>query len=304
MQPWFKFYAADYLLDDDVFSLKPEAVGLLLAMWCLCWRDGYAPADPAELSRKTRLRARYVVRHLPSVVGFFTSDGRSLRSPRMDQERSESVTKSALKSSAGKTGARHRWSKETPANTGNADAVANADANGKSMAIRYQSQSQRKANTSARSRAPQKKASPNDILQTDDNRRAFWDVVDVFGAAKCPRPRTAAESFMAALERGASPLGILDAARRYRESVSDAKYLVQLAGWLDDSGYDMPYQNAPQRPTSRQEAIPEPDTPPDPALIPIRLANLRANLQRAVEEGDHWNADRLAEELHRLEQSA
>jgi len=34
--PWFKFYAADFLMDEKVHKLPPEAQALLVRMWCIC----------------------------------------------------------------------------------------------------------------------------------------------------------------------------------------------------------------------------------------------------------------------------
>ena len=109
MQPWFKFYAADYLLDDDVFEMPPEAGQLLVSTWCLCWRDGCAPADPDKLARAARLDKRYVRRHFETVARFFRVENGFMFSDRMENERSERRELSAKRAAVGARGAAAKW---------------------------------------------------------------------------------------------------------------------------------------------------------------------------------------------------
>ena len=109
MQPWFKFYAADYLLDDAVFEMPPEAGQLLVLTWCLCWRDGCAPADPDKLARAARLDKRYVRRHFDTVARFFRVENGFMFSDRMENERSERRELSAKRAAVGARGAAAKW---------------------------------------------------------------------------------------------------------------------------------------------------------------------------------------------------
>lgn len=91
-EPWFKFYAADFLVDAAVDSLPLEAQAILLRMWCLCHIDGSCPAEPKEIARKTRLSVESVVEHLEELSRFFDlRDGR-LYSRRMEVEKAKSET--------------------------------------------------------------------------------------------------------------------------------------------------------------------------------------------------------------------
>jgi uncharacterized protein YdaU (DUF1376 family) len=89
-QPWFKFYATDFLLDPDVDSIPLEAQAVLLRMWCLCNIDGFCPAEPEEIARKTRLSFPVVAKHCEQLTPFFElADGR-LYSRRMQEEKRKS----------------------------------------------------------------------------------------------------------------------------------------------------------------------------------------------------------------------
>jgi uncharacterized protein YdaU (DUF1376 family) len=89
-QPWFKFYATDYLLDPDVDSIPLEAQAVLLRMWCLCNIDGFCPVEPEEIARKARLSFQVVAKHSEQLTPFFElRDGR-LYSRRMQEEKRKS----------------------------------------------------------------------------------------------------------------------------------------------------------------------------------------------------------------------
>ena len=93
--PWFPLFAADLLMDDDLFNLDPKAEGLLVRMWCLCWVDGYAPKGVEALSLKVRRPVSYVRKYLPEVVRFFHEDAKgNLWSQRLEAERQKAADKS------------------------------------------------------------------------------------------------------------------------------------------------------------------------------------------------------------------
>ena len=142
MQPWFKFYAADYLLDDAVFEMPPEAGQLLVLTWCLCWRDGCAPADPDKLARAARLDKRYVRRHFDTVARFFRVENGTLISARMDRERAENEAKTEIATALARNAANARWSQQRPGKSGNGDARRNASRNADRNACQSQSQNQ------------------------------------------------------------------------------------------------------------------------------------------------------------------
>lgn len=123
--PWFKLYAADYLLDAGVDSLPLDARAVLLSMWCLCHLEGSCPATPEEIARKTRLPLEPVAEYREELGSFFEMRDGRLYSHRMEQEK--------LKSAAAKSKADKRW------HSGNAN--GNASSNAECVA-QSQSQSQ------------------------------------------------------------------------------------------------------------------------------------------------------------------
>ena len=104
-QPWFKFYAADFLLDPDVDAMPREAEALLIRMWCLCHREGSCPADVGTLARKTLCSQEYVSRFKPRCEPFFEFRDGKLYSRRMEEEkrRSEQARENANKRFGKKT---------------------------------------------------------------------------------------------------------------------------------------------------------------------------------------------------------
>jgi uncharacterized protein YdaU (DUF1376 family) len=124
-EPWFKFFAADYLLDGRVDSLPLEARAILISMWCLCQIEGSCscPAQPEEIARKARLSQGSVVKHFHQLAAFFElRDGR-LYSRRMEAERK--------KSDAARSSANSRW---RPSNANrNASCIADSNAQSQSQ---------------------------------------------------------------------------------------------------------------------------------------------------------------------------
>jgi len=89
-QPWFKFYATDYLLDSRVDSLPLEAQAVLIRMWCLCNIDGCCPSETEEIARKARLSLQVVARHMEQLLAFFDLRSGRLYSHRLDEEKRKS----------------------------------------------------------------------------------------------------------------------------------------------------------------------------------------------------------------------
>jgi uncharacterized protein YdaU (DUF1376 family) len=94
MDPWFKFYAADYLLDEDVDMLPLEAQGILVRLWCLCWRSTSIPDAPDLLAKRTKVDPKIMKRHWDRLRVFFCEVEGGLQSNRLERERTESRAKS------------------------------------------------------------------------------------------------------------------------------------------------------------------------------------------------------------------
>jgi len=118
--PWFKFFAADYLLDPDVDAIPSEAEGLLIRMWCLCHLEGSCPADPQELARKTRRTLQCVLQCKQHCEPFFDLQEGRFYSRRMEEEKQ--------RSNQARENASKRYEQRTSAD-GNANGSANGSAN-------------------------------------------------------------------------------------------------------------------------------------------------------------------------------
>lgn len=129
-QPWFKLYAADYLLDRDVDAMPREAEALLLRMWCICHLDGSCPADPETLARKTLCSLQYVLQCKPHCEPFFDLQDGKLYSRRMQEEkqRSEIARKNANERWKSKAKAKSEPEPESKSERGNADCIATRNA--------------------------------------------------------------------------------------------------------------------------------------------------------------------------------
>jgi len=126
-QPWFKFYAADYLLDAKVDAMPREAEALLVRMWCICHREGCCPADPEGLARKTLCSSQYVLQCKQHCEPFFELQDGKLYSRRMQEEKQRSET--------ARKNANERWKQreskpesESQSERGNANGIANSSA--------------------------------------------------------------------------------------------------------------------------------------------------------------------------------
>lgn len=115
MQPWFKFYAADYLLDSDVDRLPLEAQAILVRLWCLAWRDGFIPVDLPVLARRTQVDLKVLRRHFHALAAFFPDAcHEGLQSRRMESERQASLSDSEARRRGAATTNAKRWGQRQP----------------------------------------------------------------------------------------------------------------------------------------------------------------------------------------------
>jgi uncharacterized protein YdaU (DUF1376 family) len=89
-EPWFKFWAVEYLCDGKVDKVPPEGRELLVRMWCICSQEGCVSADIEELARVTRLKTQYVSQYVSHCVSFFELRCEMYYSLRMEKEKKKS----------------------------------------------------------------------------------------------------------------------------------------------------------------------------------------------------------------------
>jgi len=88
--PWFKFWARDFLTDPDVDNTPDSAMILVVKMWCICCIEGSCPAEPEEISRKTRVPLHRVSNYVSYYQPYFQERGGRLFSKRMEREKAKS----------------------------------------------------------------------------------------------------------------------------------------------------------------------------------------------------------------------
>lgn len=89
-EPWFKFWANDYLMDEKVDAITLEAQGLLVRMWCVCSQRGTLPDDIDEIARLTRCKLQVVQQCFSQCKVFFELRDGLLYSHRMEVEKEKS----------------------------------------------------------------------------------------------------------------------------------------------------------------------------------------------------------------------
>jgi uncharacterized protein YdaU (DUF1376 family) len=117
--PWFKFWARDFLTDPDVDNTPDSAMLLVIKMWCVCCIEGSCPADPEEIARKTRVPLHRVSHCYPHCQPYFEERDGRLYSRRMEKEKA--------KSAVARTNAEKRYGQRSSARSP-ADGSANGSA--------------------------------------------------------------------------------------------------------------------------------------------------------------------------------
>ena len=131
-QPWFKFFAGDFLADQDILCLSMEERGALITLWAFAWREGRIPADDVKIARLLGSDRSAIARLSQMFRTFFSEveiEGeKRLVSRRMEAERTRAQAKHQERSEAGKRGNESRWISQTvtpdPSKTCDRSAIA------------------------------------------------------------------------------------------------------------------------------------------------------------------------------------
>lgn len=100
--PYFKFFPADFEMDDKVMVMDFAHIGLYLRCLNAQWFDGSIPADINALARRLKANASAVKRYWPLVAPCFIPNGDSGRliNKRLAREREEALARSEQAASA------------------------------------------------------------------------------------------------------------------------------------------------------------------------------------------------------------
>ena len=108
MGPWFKFYAAEYLLDPKIAALSFEHRGVLLTLWCLTSTQSVLSLDHKITAKQIGIDPRTLARLWVDLRHFFTETPEGFISPRMVAEREKANVFKAF----GEKGGRAKAEKE------------------------------------------------------------------------------------------------------------------------------------------------------------------------------------------------
>lgn len=103
--PAFQEYAATMMARTQYRVMTLAERGLLYSIRLECWVNKTVPADPHMLARVLGYDAGEVVNALPGVMPFFTSDGREISCPELDDYRAHLAAIRERQSQGGKQGA-------------------------------------------------------------------------------------------------------------------------------------------------------------------------------------------------------
>jgi hypothetical protein len=232
-RPWFPLYAADLLVDAKVAQLSDPQFRMLVRVWCRCCLDGSVPAEAKAFAKVMGCRenvARLTLQWLVNFISIDPSMGGRLISERMHREAQRYEAKvEKLRANGLKGGRGHK-------------------AKASEMLVEPQPQPQpqkEKEQKTPRKRGPAKPepTSLEEILKGGKGTpywEAYWKLVGTFGGqSKNPAPRTTAALYMTATV-GYHPEHIQGKAEDLRAQTSEAKFMPQLAKWLEGCGYATP----------------------------------------------------------------
>lgn len=118
--PYFPFYAADYLSDENVMLMSLAGEGAYIRLLCFSWREGSIPNDIKLLARLCRIDSLAMTELWAELEPCFKQhpdDPTRLVHPRLEKERERFCSYHKERSEAGKRGAKSRWNKGMDAST-------------------------------------------------------------------------------------------------------------------------------------------------------------------------------------------
>ena len=109
--PWFKFFARDFLADQNVILMTPAERGLYITLQCSFWLAGSIPTDPTMLARLCQTSSDEFLMLWPAVEPYFEERNGRLFHRELDMQRKGAIEAWQAKSAGGRKGAERRWGK-------------------------------------------------------------------------------------------------------------------------------------------------------------------------------------------------
>jgi len=108
--PWFKFFARDFLADQNVVLMTPAERGIYVTLQCSFWLAGSLPADSTRLARLCHTSEDEVTKLWPAVEPYFEERDGLLFHRELEMQRNKAIADWCAKSAGGRKGAKRRWS--------------------------------------------------------------------------------------------------------------------------------------------------------------------------------------------------
>lgn len=109
--PWFRFFPADFVADENVIVMTLEEVGAYVLLLAYDWREGSIPADPKRIARLLRVDEATAVRLWEGLSPCFGPNGEPGRlcNGRLAKERADAEALRARRVLGGRKTAAKRW---------------------------------------------------------------------------------------------------------------------------------------------------------------------------------------------------
>jgi len=112
--PAFQFYAAEFLVDENVVLMTNQEVGCYIKLMAYCWREGSIPSDVTKIAKLCGESGMAEI--WPNIAECFVIMGGTaerLVHPRLQRERDKQSEFKEKRSASGSIGASNKWG-ETP----------------------------------------------------------------------------------------------------------------------------------------------------------------------------------------------
>lgn len=110
--PFFPFYPADFLADENVILMSNREVGCYVKLMCYCWREGSIPNDTSKLAKLCGEDSSAMAELWQNIWHCFAVVENRLIHPRLSEEREKQKRHSKERSKSGRKGASARWQRE------------------------------------------------------------------------------------------------------------------------------------------------------------------------------------------------
>lgn len=129
--PAFQFYAAEFLVDENVVLMTNQEVGCYIKLMAYCWREGSVPADVSKIAKLCGEESSAMAQLWPAISSCFAesiADENRLVHPRLEKERDKQEEHRKERAESGKKGAEKRWGAKHAQNDDKSHDLANGSA--------------------------------------------------------------------------------------------------------------------------------------------------------------------------------